>query len=215
MDGRDKKFENWDENAVKDGINKCVQMSLETPDLGKWTDDNCNKKYLIACQKNQLSKAVLQQQINNLTETMVNMKKDGNDMKDQIVSMKNELVPLNFIYTQLPDQLSPEQLWPKLQWKDVTQQYAGLFFRAEGGGSERFGTTQASNQSHIFGMSVVTAEGGTGGRSIWGDIVKLNQSAWTFQELYVPHTLIYAIRVYTTGGELRPKNTAIKMWKRV
>jgi len=30
-------------------------------------------------------------------------------------------------------------------WKDVTSDYAGLFFRAEGGGSEAFGTLQNEN----------------------------------------------------------------------
>ena len=41
MDGKELKFEKWDENAIKDGNNKCVQMSLGQSELGKWTDDLC------------------------------------------------------------------------------------------------------------------------------------------------------------------------------
>ena len=59
------------------------------------------------------------------------------------------VIPIGFLYTQFPEQSSPQQLWPSLQWTEVTQQYAGLFFRAEGSGSLPFGQTQPSNQSWI------------------------------------------------------------------
>ena len=51
LDGNELKYENWSENAVKDGNSKCVQISLSDNEHGKWTDDLCERKYLIACQK--------------------------------------------------------------------------------------------------------------------------------------------------------------------
>ena len=40
-----------------------------------------------------------------------------------------------------------------LQWTEVTKQYAGLFFRAEGSGSLPFGQTQPAKQSWITEIS--------------------------------------------------------------
>ena len=55
-------------NAVKNGNNKCVQMSSSNFGLGKWTDDDCARKYLVVCPKRQSSKTVMLQQIYNLTK---------------------------------------------------------------------------------------------------------------------------------------------------
>lgn len=51
MDGTDYKYQNWGENAIINGNNKCAQMSLTESELGKWTDDDCSRKHLIVCQK--------------------------------------------------------------------------------------------------------------------------------------------------------------------
>ena len=110
MDGSDNKYENWDKNAVKNGNNKCVQMSSSNFGLGKWTDDDCARKYLVVCQKRQSSKTVMLQQIYNLTKI--------------VEHLSLEVIPIGFLYTQLRQQPSPQNLWPSLQWIDVTQQYS-------------------------------------------------------------------------------------------
>ena len=63
-------YQNWDSNAIKDGSNQCVDMITNDVNIGKWMDDNCNKKYLIACQKKQNSKTVLGEEVKNLTEVI-------------------------------------------------------------------------------------------------------------------------------------------------
>ena len=110
MDGSDNKYENWDENAVKNGNNKCVQISSSNFELGKWYDDDCTRKYLMVCQKRQSSKTVMLQQIYNLTKI--------------VEHLSLEVIPIGFLYTQLRQQPSPQNLWPLLQWIDVTQQYS-------------------------------------------------------------------------------------------
>lgn len=60
-------------------------------------------------------------------------------MKSQI---SDEMIPLGFIYTQLPFQSSPNLLWPWAKWTDITVDYSGHFFRAAGNGSEPFGVPQ-------------------------------------------------------------------------
>ncbi len=68
-----------------------------------------------------------------------------NEEKKEIDNLKQNPVPIGFIYVQLPSQPEPKTLWPIVEWKDVTLDYAGLFFRAEGGNSESFGKLQTGN----------------------------------------------------------------------
>ena len=110
MDGSDKGYENWDENAIKDGTEKCVQLSLSPTNLSKWSDDNCNKKYLIACQTKQLSENILQQQINNLTSQVKNLTSKNinltflvnnlisqvNNFNDRVDILNQKVIPINF-----------------------------------------------------------------------------------------------------------------------
>ena len=41
------------------------------------------------------------------------------------------------------------ELWSNTKWSEITSNYSGLFFRAEGGGSESFGKIQQANQTWI------------------------------------------------------------------
>ena len=109
MDGTRYQYQNWGENAIKDGSNRCVQMSLTTNDLGHWTDDNCNRKYLFVCQKIQSSKSVLTEQVRNLTNVIDNLsmrllsisdkqqkeiseiKYENKHQQDQIEMLKNKI----------------------------------------------------------------------------------------------------------------------------
>ncbi|CAG2164420.1 unnamed protein product [Oppiella nova] len=61
---------------------------------------------------------------------------------DEPCSKKNQV---------LPNQPEPTVLWPKLYWSNVTPSYAGLFFRAEGGTSEKFnGNVQNDDSPRII-----------------------------------------------------------------
>ena len=59
--------------------------------------------------------------------------------QSRLDNLEQASLPMGFIYIEIPDQSSPQQLWPSLQWTEVTQQYVGLFYGAEGSGSRRFG----------------------------------------------------------------------------
>jgi hypothetical protein len=116
--------------------------------------------------------------------------------------------PVDFIYVQLPNQKSPSQIWPWMEWKDITSSYEGLFFRAYGGGSASFGQVQEENSPRLVAM-------------------KMEQGSW-YNEInveannqYSPriHSNAYgdewAMRVKVSSGEVRPRNTAIKIWQRI
>ncbi len=120
-------------------------------------------------------------------------------------------MPFGFIYVQLPNQPEPLELWPTVRWSDITAEYAGLFFRAEGGGSANFGNIQDENSPRLTSVNgrlvlntavdsiLVTANnapspilsaGATGAASHWG------------------------LSFTVSSGEVRPRNSAVRIWMR-
>ena len=91
IDGTQYQYQNWGENAIKDGSNKCVQKSLIDSELGQWTDDNCYRKYVIVCQKKQSSKSVITEQVRNLTNVIDNMNKHLNDETSELKTTNKKL----------------------------------------------------------------------------------------------------------------------------
>ena len=121
-------------------------------------------------------------------------------------------IPIGFIYTQLPDQLSPQNMFPSLTWSDVTSQYSGLFFRAEGSGSESFGSIQSANQSRISTVRGDSYSFDAGGSTVDFQY-ELPDRGWSV-DLQL-HESFLNFYLYTTEGEVRPRNTAVRIWKRI
>ena len=203
IDGNDMSYQNWDENAVKDGINKCVDMLTFDSDLGKWMDDNCNKKYLIACQKKQDTKTVLIEEVKNLTNVI-------EKQQNQI----NSLIPLGFLYTQLPNQSSPDMLWPNMKWTEVTQSYAGLFFRAEGGNSSSYGELQLARAPHLAEIhQYMNTQEYLGDNKV--SLVQGIETKKFFSGRNGPTGDYYSFSFKLSNEEVRPINKAIRIWKRI
>lgn len=59
--------------------------------------------------------------------------------------------PVNSIYIQYPSQSAPSDLFGLTTWTDVSSNYEGAFFRANGGASASFGTKQAEGLPEIYG----------------------------------------------------------------
>ncbi|CAK9251433.1 unnamed protein product [Sphagnum jensenii] len=112
--------------------------------------------------------------------------------------------------------MSPTEIWPSMTWKDVTSDYAGLFFRAEGGGSIAFGVEQPQNSNRLLNyetgsylghqpstsnFSVIP--GNVGGWAYTGPYDYGNSKDWT------------GIRFLISSGEVRPRNKAMRIWKRI
>ena len=127
-------------------------------------------------------------------------------------------MPIGFIYTQLPSQPEPSLIWPQVTWTETTSEYSGLFFRAQGGESGDFGTTQNENSPRINRVEE------TGQRNVgypaFTDIPKEGwsgwvNSAWNAFSAPVAINEAYALRFNMVGGEVRPKNTAVRIWERI
>lgn len=137
------------------------------------------------------------------------------------------IVPIGFLYfyififllvverVQLPDRPSPQELWPNLIWRNVTGEFAGLFFRAEGGTSDSFGTVQEQSDNHLVQVELSYHPGNgfnppdviTVPASGYSDYVEAGAIAptWTSRE---------ALRFRNSGAESRPRNTAVRIWER-
>lgn len=232
-DNSDLTFTNWVEGSPSNTIEKsCVQMVPEGSSMGKWVDEPCNKKNLVVCQKLQtwslsrLQNALLdarkelqdsledvKKQLKDSEENTKQMKSSLEDAKNHINSLQQNTVPIGFIYIQLPDQPEPSALWSIMEWKDVSSEYAGLFFRVLGGASAAFGTTQNGDSPRLTNVR--------SSKSSANHEVTITPGNWTDPALISAGTSYTSgggdwesLQFYVTSVETRPKNTAVRIWKR-
>ena len=180
-------------------------MSLVNEYLGKWTDVSCKKTALTICQKKQDLTLI------SLRNALVTLE---NTVHEHIKVNDNGMIPIGFLYTQLPDQSSPDVLWPNMKWTEVTQSYAGLFFRAEGGNSSSYGQLQLASAPHLDLVNHHRND-----YNIDGDVnVTLEQGIETRKIVtgwYNPNkSFFYSLSFKLSNEEVRPINKAIKIWKR-
>lgn len=130
-----------------------------------------------------------------------------------LISISMVLVPLGFIYVQLPLHPSPQTLWPNLHWRNVSSSYAGLFFRAEGGTASAFGVIQSESSNRLGNLESSSSSIGdstsiTVPSKGWSEFVR------TGYGLY-PYVKYQGIRVQNTGNETFPRNMAMRIWERI
>ncbi len=220
--------------------NDCVQMTAEEPVRGKWIEVPCAKRNLVVCQRAQnWSPARLHQAVVKLRRELEKMGSKKNVREEEEVQEKKTevreevqqvLPPIGFTYLQLPGDLSPESLWPSAAWTEVSDTYAGLFFRVIGNGSADFGTVQPDWSPRLAKLvrtvhrtkqlkvisplelkpgrlsppmplqfepkDEATVQGGGGDNG--------EPSGFKHSEL----------AFLVAGGEVRPRNVAIKVWRR-
>ena len=69
VDGMDTEFDNWSDEAVRDGNEACVKMSVMPGTIGKWVDSSCKSKALVVCQRTpELSLNSLKDIIQNMSD---------------------------------------------------------------------------------------------------------------------------------------------------
>lgn len=116
------------------------------------------------------------------------------------------------MYTQLPFMAGPESLWPSMGWTDVSERYAGRFFRVVGGNAANFEVAQADafqGHEHYQGAPRVMSSA-SGGMSTVTYVRDLSYSGRTTgvasnnQNGYP-----------RTASETRPMNYALRIWQRV
>jgi hypothetical protein len=111
-------------------------------------------------------------------------------------------LPVGFIYFQLKGQPAPGELFTGT-WENISSQFAGLFFRVEGGNAAAFGSNSQN-------MSIQTHSHSYSRHSSLVSIYNGNE--------YKGNYKINDFESGTTGPtgdtETRPVNTTIRVWKR-
>lgn len=200
---------------------KCVEMILHGKNgknQGKLTDASCNKKNHVVCQKMQdWTFALLLEEIFDLKKQYDNQ---INQLK-QMIKLKefDTSIPIDFIYVQLPNQSEPTTIWLKLKWGEITSEYANMFFRAEGTKTKPFGQLQNEDSPKLSKVDIMYRTDGWYSDARWGLTDNITPGQWSTYLLtgdvpghFSPNE---HMRFYVSDAEVRPKNTAIKIWKRI
>ena len=202
-DGSNFTFTNWASGNPKNNpSDTCVQMNGDEEVRAKWTNVPCTKKNLVVCERKQAwSNAKMQE----IIETM----------------LKNP-VPLGFIYVQLPKEKSPQEIWSWMSWNDVSDQYDSTFFRVAGNKAAGFGAVQEEFSPYIDEIQFNSYREFSKSETL--DAKILRNGGWTgdVRTAYVlevssstNHNEYYGyLKFHTAAGEVRPKNMAVRVWKR-
>ena len=138
------------------------------------------------------------------------------DNYQEIFKLHNELGKLNmpqgFIYAQINDNDNPNKYWPNNEWIDVSEQYSGLFFRVIGGQSRALDRNQEQSYPSTEIESTVNLSKNVHNKinitiipGQWSDYVRTGGT--------YPNKKRIGLSFHMTNDEVRPKNTAIRIWK--
>ena len=309
-------FSNWALGNPKNLTDYCVQMHSDVGSVGKWVDEPCARKNLVACQRPvplpetlisetvvelkhllQLVSGELTETSNRLTKTEVLLENTekrltqvenrlskteavlakietnhDQNSNSKLVKVEEELkktegaltktenslsslsirlakaeailalnqqqkssidsvIPIGFIYVQLPKDKAPAELWPTLTWQEVSDDYEGVFFRVSGGDAAAFGEVQEAHAPRLssVGMSHMSYQQQHihHGRAVdWSSYSKATihpSGEWSEPVMtgcLVQTTDALFMRFKTTGTsgnsmtEVRPRNMAVKVYRR-
>lgn len=131
-------------------------------------------------------------------------------------------LPIGFIYLQLRGQSTPDMLFGTSgKWQDVSNLYAGEFFRANGGNSSSFGTVQQE------GLPNITGQFNTSNVGILGDSTGALQTSdfgqWEINYTYITNTRNSKVTfnasqsngIYGASSHVTPYNSSVRVWKKI
>jgi len=196
---------------------RCMRME---PRENNWQHVNCSQQNFPLCQMglewsledimrkitdNGVNIATLGSRVTPIKDTLTKITVDHSSMMAQIDSR----IPIGFIYIEYHNQVTPSELWPNMKWDDVTSEFGGHFFRALGGDSAAWGQKQNSCAPRISRIDNY-------GSNDYAHGIDLPTSGWSarlftgkFEQLGT------ATGFHVEGCEVRPVNSAIRIWKRV
>lgn len=123
--------------------------------------------------------------------------------------------PTNTVYVQYPFELEPAKVWNCSkggQWKDISNQYEGLFFRVSGGNATNWGAIQTESAPYLWLVRQWTCGSiGSGCSSKYQDVIVPFHG--TASPVKVSVSSDFELWFYNSGYEVRPRNMAIKIWK--
>lgn len=155
--------------------------------------------------------AKINQIIDNMVVSVNGSGTDGNG------NINVATIPVGFNYVQYPGESAPADIFGG-EWTNISAQFAGQFFRCEGGNAAAFGSSQNGGAPNIYGESRGWCTAGTGLASsgaIFDIAYAVNQGASTNTGWSGRFGFSAAkSNGYYNANEFRPYNTAIRIWKR-
>ena len=148
----------------------------------------------------------------------------------------NAAHPVGEIYVQYPGKKDPQTLYGRGTWTNISSEFAGLFFRAEGGNANEFeGGSQEDKIRNIKGIFNVTSSynANDSNWSVYGcqGPFKVDQEYPWYVSTYNPgeckcgeivfdanishyESTLNPMAGHADGPEIRPINTTIRVWER-
>ena len=127
-------------------------------------------------------------------------------------------MPVGSVYVQFSGQSAPADIFGGV-WSNISWMYAGLFFRAEGGASASFGSTQNDAAPNINGWVTQIETYQTrdaGGAFLYRDAVNNNSigRGGDFGSAGLEFWASRSNAKFGSADEIRPVNSTIRIWKR-
>lgn len=207
----------WIGQKDSNDANACFQID---PRTSKLQSVHCSQLNLPLCQKSPdwttediMRKITINHNtIVALSSTLIPMENALNKLTtayDSLVASNNKIIPIGFIYFEYRKQSSPSTLWPTMKWTDVTSLYAGQFFRALGGDAAAWDEVQQSCAPRISSIDNIES-------NAYSHSINLPTSGWSNRLFTGKWELTgTATRFNVASCEVRPINTAVRIWKRI
>lgn len=131
-------------------------------------------------------------------------------------------LPIGFIYLQLRGQSTPDMIFGTSgKWQDVSNLYAGEFFRANGGNSSSFGTVQQEGLPNITGQFDTSSVGILGDST--GALQTSDFGQWEINFTYRTNTRNSKVTfnasqsngIYGASSHVTPYNSSVRVWKKI
>ena len=178
-------YENWGQLSNETDF-ECVEMMPKGIQKGKWIDTSCDKKNLVVCQKMQVLTLVRLQKefLDFKKQYQIETIQTKTKFENEISKLKQAVVPIGFIYTQLPNQAEPTLIWPKLKWQFVTSQYADTFFRAQGNKTAPFCQVQSQGAPRLSKVNITRTDNWATTNEHLQDIITVSYTHLTLPTIY-------------------------------
>ena len=123
-------------------------------------------------------------------------------------------IPVGFNYVQYPGESAPADIFGG-EWEKISAQFAGQFFRCEGGNAATFGETQTGGAPNITGsfgnIYPITATGAFFTKTT----NQVGHGDGSYLDAIIGFSAANSNAIYGAADEIRPANSTIRIWKRI
>lgn len=150
--------------------------------------------------------AKINQIIDNMVVSVNGSGADGNGNIDIAT------IPVGFNYVQYPGESAPADIFGGT-WENISAQFAGMFFRAEGGNAATFGESQNDGAPNITGAFGGISDVSASGAFVY-DYKQSGNGGGNGGIMYTSFSAQRSSSKYGAANEIRPVNSTVRIWKR-